>query len=153
MRRNERAVTDKKEIEAIITNADVCRIGLAVDNIPYIVPVNFGYKDNSIYFHCALEGRKLDMLRQNNKVCFEMEVEPKVVDGGGIACTWTTTYQSIIGYGTAEILETSAEKIEGLDIIMAHYSDKNDFSYREGAITSVGVVRIRITQLSGKQLL
>ena len=78
MRRNEREVSEIAVIEEIIKKADVCRIALAVDNIPYIVTMNFGYTstpEQVLFFHCANEGRKLDMIRKNNLVCFEMDIE------------------------------------------------------------------------------
>lgn len=61
MRRKEKEITDKSEIEAVIHNSVVCRIGLVDDNIPYIVPLCFGYRDNTIYVHVSLEGKKINI--------------------------------------------------------------------------------------------
>ena len=77
MRRNDREVSDSEMIEEIMKKADVCRIALASDNIPYIVTMNFGYTndpDQLLFFHCANEGRKLEMIRRNKYVCFEMAI-------------------------------------------------------------------------------
>ena len=90
MRKKERAVTDRKEIESIIQSAEVVRLGFAVENVPYVVPVNFGYEDGALYVHCAQEGRKLDMIRQNNLVCFEVDIDSKILDEGDVACKWTS---------------------------------------------------------------
>jgi len=73
MKRSEREIKDRKEIEAIIERADVCRLGLSDDNMPYIIPMNFGYKDNRLYFHCAKKGKKIDIIKRNNSTCFEMD--------------------------------------------------------------------------------
>jgi uncharacterized protein len=151
MRRNEKEVTDLNEIEAIIQEASVCRLGLAVDTLPYVVPVNFGYRDKVIYIHCAKKGRKLDMIRLNSLVCFEMDVDDKIVTAGDIACKWTASYRSVIGYGQAEIIEDFHQKKEALTIIMAHYSGKEDFEYKEKAIQEVGIIKITVTQMSGKK--
>ena len=80
MRRSARGIKDRKEIESIIQSAQVCRIGLSEDNVPYVVPMNFGYKDNCLYFHCAKAGKKIDVIRQNNKVCFEMDIDQTIVN-------------------------------------------------------------------------
>ena len=79
MRRNEREIKDREEMEAIIQRAQVCRIGLSEKDVPYIVPMDFGYKGNCLYFHCASEGKKLDMIRQNSKVCFEIGIDHQMV--------------------------------------------------------------------------
>lgn len=153
MRRKEREIKDINEIEAIIRKAKVCRLGLAVDNTPYIVPVNFGYEDRCIYIHCATEGRKLDMIRQNNIVCFEVDTDDEIIDGGEVACKWGTTYRSVIGYGNAFILEDFDQKKHALDVLMKHYTGKTNFTYTDKSIETVGIIKIQVTELSGKQTL
>ena len=75
MRRGEREIKDRKEIEAIIERANVCRIGLSDGKMPYVIPMDFGYKDNCLYFHCAREGKKIDIIKRNNSACFEMDID------------------------------------------------------------------------------
>ena len=75
MRRKDKEIADKKEIESIIERANVCRIGLSENNLPYVVPVNFGYKNNNIYFHSAPMGKKIDILKKNNNICFEIDID------------------------------------------------------------------------------
>jgi nitroimidazol reductase NimA-like FMN-containing flavoprotein (pyridoxamine 5'-phosphate oxidase superfamily) len=78
MRRKDREIEDIRDLELIISNSDVCRVAFADNNMPYIVTMNFGYSggDNSaFYFHCASEGRKLEMMRKNNLVCFELDTD------------------------------------------------------------------------------
>jgi hypothetical protein len=151
MRRKEKKITDIKEIEAIIQKAEVCRLGLAVDNTPYVVPVNYGYEDNCLYIHCANVGRKLDMIKQNNTVCFEMDVNAEIKEGGQSACNWSTTFRSVIGYGKAFFVEELEQKKRALGIIMRHYSDKTSFKYRIDALKNVVIIKITITSLSGKK--
>jgi nitroimidazol reductase NimA-like FMN-containing flavoprotein (pyridoxamine 5'-phosphate oxidase superfamily) len=151
MRRKEKKITDIKEIEAIIQEAAVCRLGLAVDNTPYVVPVNFGYEDNCLYIHCANVGRKLDMIKQNNTVCFEMDIDTEIKEGGQSACNWSTTFRSVIGYGKAFFVEESGQKKKSLDIIMRHYSGKTSFEYEKDALENVVIIKIIITHLSGKK--
>ncbi len=153
MRREEKAITDMKEIEEIINKAEVCRLAFAVENTPYVVPVNYGYKEKCLYVHCAKEGRKLDMIRKNNTVCFEVDVDQKIVDKGDVACKWTTLYRSVIGYGDASIIDDFQQKKKALEIIMEHYSGRTDFEYTDNAIEQVGIIKVEITSLSGKQTL
>ncbi|MDY0040262.1 MAG: pyridoxamine 5'-phosphate oxidase family protein, partial [Desulforhabdus sp.] len=104
MRRKDKQIDDPTELEAVIRNAIVCRIGFSGNDVPYIVPVNFGYRENRLYFHSAPEGRKIDILRQNNQVCFEMETDVEVVRADS-PCNWSTKYRSVIGHGKATFVE------------------------------------------------
>jgi nitroimidazol reductase NimA-like FMN-containing flavoprotein (pyridoxamine 5'-phosphate oxidase superfamily) len=151
MRQKEKEITNIPEIEAIIQKAEVCRLGLAVDNTPYIVPVFFGYENNCLYIHCAKEGRKLDMIRQNNTVCFEMEVDTKITRRDKTACQWSSAYRSVIGYGKAFILENPEEKKQALDVIMRHYSGKTSFEYKKKAVEEVAIIKIVVDHMSGKK--
>lgn len=153
MRRKEKEIDDINELREIIRKADVCRLGLAVDNMPYVVPVNFGYDEgeNCLYFHCAREGRKLDMIKRNNAVCFEMDVDMKISAGENAPCNWSTAYRSVIGYGKAFILEDFDEKKKALDVIMKHYSSDTSFEYNAKSVEKVAVVKIAVTRMTGKK--
>ena len=151
MRRKEKEITNTREINAIIQKAKVCRLGLAVDNTPYIVPVFFGYENNCLYIHCAKEGRKLDMIRQNNTVCFEMEGDTEITNRDKSACQWSSAYRSVIGWGSASILENPEEKKQALDVIMKHYSNRTSFEYNKKAVEEVVIIKIVVAHLSGKE--
>ena len=125
MRRSEKEVKDIHEIESILKRAIICRIGLCDGNIPYIVPMNYGYKDNCIYLHSAKEGRKIDIIRENPNVCFEVETDIKLVHGGDIACKWGMKFVSVIGHGKARIIEDRNQKEKALAILMEQYTEKN----------------------------
>ena len=151
MRRKEKEISDIREIEAIIQKAEVCRLGLAVDNTPYIVPVFFGYENNCLYVHCAKEGRKLDMIRQNNTVCFEMEGDAEITNRDKPACQWSSAYRSVIGWGSASILENPGEKKQALDVIMRHYSNRTSFEYKQKTLEEVVIIKIVVDRIGGKQ--
>ncbi len=70
MRRADKEIIDKKVIEAIIQESDYCMISISDNNSPYMVPMNFGYKDNNLYLHSSSEGRKIEILKANNQVSF-----------------------------------------------------------------------------------
>ena len=150
MRRSEREVTDKAIIEKILSQASICRLGFAFDNMPYIVPVNYGYRENKIYIHSAPKGEKIELIKKCKTVCFEIELESEVMKDK-IACNWTSRYRSIIGYGTIKIITDEAEKIHGMDIIMAHHGapEKNKFS--TGSLSRMVILELEIDRLTAKQ--
>ena len=150
MRRKDKEIHDRSLIEYIMEKAQVCRLGLCKDNMPYIVPVAFGYDGTFIFFHSADEGMKLDYLACNNRVCFELEHEVRVIPNVLEACKWSFSYYSVIGFGTvAEILDHQ-RKVYALNQIMSHYSNR-EWDYDEHAIEKVRLWCISIEQVTGKQ--
>ncbi len=109
MRRKEKQITDKKQMEQILEQAQVCRLAMVDKGHPYVVPLNFGYRNGSLYFHSALEGRKINVLNVNAQVCFEVDELVKM-NKAAQACDWGVSFRSVIGTGTARMLETPAEK-------------------------------------------
>jgi nitroimidazol reductase NimA-like FMN-containing flavoprotein (pyridoxamine 5'-phosphate oxidase superfamily) len=153
MRKKEREIKNMVEIESIIQDADVCRIALTDGNTPYIVPMNFGYtggNERRIFFHCAPEGRKLEMIRKNNYTCFEMDVAHKVIKGRK-ACDFTMKYRSVIGYGYISEIDGLQEKMKGLDCIMSHYSNDKIFTYNQETLEKTTVLCLEISQITGKK--
>ena len=153
MRRKEREVTDIKEIEAIISECDVCRIAIANNNTPYIVTMNFGYvggENPHLYFHCATEGRKLEMIRNNNYVCFEMDTDHNIYKGKK-GCDWGMEYSSVVGYGRIVFVDDEVEKYAGLSHIMDHYGGSGNYSYNEKVLAKTLVLRLDISEMTGKR--
>ena len=149
MRRNEKEITDIDEIEEIISRAKVCHLGLMDGDEPYVVPVCFGYERKALYFHSALEGRKVELIRKNGKVCFEMDVDMEVAIARK-PCDWTAKYRSVIGVGKACILDNEEEKANGLRLIMKQYSEgESDFDFEK--LTLILVIKINIESISGKK--
>lgn len=140
MRRKDRQITDIYQIEAIIKKVDVCRIGFAENNIPYIVAMNFGYirgNPSRLYFHCANTGRKIDLIKKNNTVCFQMDTDHVLVPGDR-ACDHTMTFQSIVGYGQ-------------INILMEQYTGKAKWVYEESMLKRTTVLRLDIEKMTAKQ--
>jgi nitroimidazol reductase NimA-like FMN-containing flavoprotein (pyridoxamine 5'-phosphate oxidase superfamily) len=149
MRKKEKEITDPAEIEQIIKQARVCRLGLVDGNEPYVVPVCFGYENNAFYFHCAPEGRKLELIRNNNQVCVEIDTDVEITDAEK-PCGWSTRYRSVIGVGRAHILEDEADKIHGLTVLMRQFGEKRSAVEFEKA-DRTAVVRIDIESITGKK--
>ena len=151
MRRSEHEITDRKEIDEIIRKASICRLALSDSGTPYIVPLCFGYEHNTLYFHSCTQGRKLEILKRNNRVCFEMDIETKlaVAEKG---CNWGMKYRCVIGFGTASVVQDPAEKRSGLDAIMRQYSGPEG-DYSPEALNRTTVIKVKIESLTGKQAL
>ena len=151
MRRKEKEIQDRKTIEAIIKKASVCHLAMAVDNRPYVIPLCFGYKDNTLYFHSADEGKKLTMIQQNPQVCFQLHVDEKLLKAEK-ACHWSMSYQSVIGSGKAVIVSDQKEISRALDVIMNQYAE-GQWSYPQGQLAKTRIIRVDIEEMTGKQSL
>lgn len=150
MRRKDREITNKSEMEAVLKKAFVCHLGLSDGDQPYVVPMNYGYEDGHIYLHGANEGRKIDILKRNNKVCFEMELfQSEIIKGGDQPCDWGTAFRSVIGFGTARLLETSEEKIRALNVIIKAHDDRS-FTFPDEMLNLTAVIDITINEMTGK---
>jgi nitroimidazol reductase NimA-like FMN-containing flavoprotein (pyridoxamine 5'-phosphate oxidase superfamily) len=150
VRRKEKEIVEKAELEAVIKEALVCRIAMVQGTSPYVVPLCFGYEDNTLYFHSAKEGKKIEILRENNSVCFEMDTGTELIQKGDDACHWGMKFKSIIGFGKASILEDNASKRRALDTIMRQYAE-GSFEYKEAALDKTEVIKVDIEQMTGKQ--
>lgn len=136
-------------MESIISKANVCRLGLSVDNIPYIVPLNFGYRDSCLYFHTPKVGKKMDMIKTNSRVCFEMDIDHEVVRAEN-PCDSSMKFRSVIGYGRASLLDEIEEKRRALDIIVEHYSGQVN-EYKEKMVDHLSVIKVQVESMTGKK--
>jgi nitroimidazol reductase NimA-like FMN-containing flavoprotein (pyridoxamine 5'-phosphate oxidase superfamily) len=150
MRRKEKEITSLKEIEAVLAASRICRLAMVDGGEPYLVPMNFGYREGALYFHTAREGRKIDVLRKNSRVCFEVEADVTIVESEE-ACDWGTRYRSVIGTGSASFVEDESEKRECMDIIMRHHSGKGGWYFREASARKACIIKVVIDTMAGKK--
>ena len=149
MRRKDKEIKDKAEMEAILAKADLCHLALVDDDGPYATPVNFGYENGAIYFHSATAGRKIEAIRKNPRVSFCVYADYKLLVGEK-ACECTAAYRSVMGVGRAEIISDPAEKRKGLEVVMKHHgATKIDFI--EGVLNVTAVVKINVESMTGKK--
>ena len=148
MRRTDKEIRDRRQIESILEHAEVCRLAFSDDGQAYIVPLNFGYRDGALYFHSAPCGRKIDIIQRNSRVCFEIDLDVEIVPGEK-PCAWSTRYRSVIGFGTASIIEDPSEKRDALAIIGEHYSHR-PFDMSDSEIEDVAVIKVGIEDMTGK---
>ena len=118
---------------------------------PYIVPVNYGYRDGALYIHSSSVGRKIEILNRHPRVCFEIE-SPAAITKHAEPCRWGAKARSIVGYGTVEIFTDVEAKKRGLDIIMAHYGKTDPNTYDEQQLAAVVILRVLIESVACKQL-
>jgi len=150
MKKSRQEIKDKAVLEEILAGAEICRLSMLDGDLPYIVPVNYGYRDGHIYIHSAPAGKKIDLLKQNKQVCFEVEDTVEIVKGNE-ACDWTTRYRSVVGYGTVEILSDETSKQEGLEVIMAQHGAPEHVDFDTKNLKRMVILKLRITSLVGKQ--
>ncbi len=149
MRRSEREITAAREIESILESEGVGRLGLSLNDRPYVVPVNFGYQDGVIYIHSAAEGQKIDMIKKNPRVCFEVDSDHHLIPAAK-ACDFGTGYRSVIAFGQASVVTDPAGKKEGLDVIMAQHGGPPG-PYRDKSLQRVVIIRITVESMTGKK--
>ena len=149
MLRKDQEITEQSAIESVIRASLVCRLALSNNDRPYIVPLCFGYQDNTLYFHCGVKGRKLEILKKNPNVCFEFEVNVDVLKAEE-ACSWNMQYQSVIGFGRAALLEDMEEKQKAVGIIVRQYSDKT-LQLPDTTLRKTIVIKVPIDSMTGKR--
>ncbi len=149
MQRKDREITDRGIIDEIIKQAQVCRMAMVDGDIPYIVPMCFGYQDNTLYFHSAKEGKKLDILKSNNNVCVEFDSNHELTSTYH-PCKSTMKYRSVIGFGKAALVENPEEKQKALTVIFNQYSSEAPHFPRNSVDDTV-VIKVDIDRISGKQ--
>jgi len=148
MRRAEREITDRALIDDILRRHQVLYLAMQDADVPYVIPITYGYDGECLYFHCAAEGRKLELMQAHPRVAFAVEAEYQVHEGE-TACGWGFGYASVVGEGMAEIVDEAKEKKRGLDVLMSHFTPEPQ-TYKDGGIEGTTVIRVRITALSGK---
>jgi nitroimidazol reductase NimA-like FMN-containing flavoprotein (pyridoxamine 5'-phosphate oxidase superfamily) len=150
MRKKDKEITDPKEIENIISTNKICRIALCDNDTPYIVPMNFGYKGNKILLHTGKAGKKIDIIKKNNKVCFEITDSIEIIQAEN-ACDFSTKYRCVIGFGTIKIVNDLDRKKEALQIIMKQHTNKNDWQFPDAIVSKTMIFEINIESLTGKK--
>jgi len=150
MRRKDKKITDNNEIEEILHSAMIGRLGTTLNNIPYITPVNFVYYDGKVLLHSANSGHKLDNIKANNNVCFEIEdAGPPVIKDP--ICASTVIYRSVIMFCKASILQENTEKFSALKRIIEKYTNKPFLgSFTDSILGRVTVIELSVESMTAK---
>ena len=153
MRRRDKEITDKNEIEGILATVMVGRLGTCANGIPYITPVNFTYdkETSKIFLHCANEGRKLDNIRVNQNVCFEVEEVSNVIVKQP-TCASSVAYRSVIMFGSIKILTDHHAKNEALQKLAGKYAPQNPkVPFTDAMLNKTNVLEIEIKEMTAKR--
>ena len=149
MRRSDKAVTEQVAIEKILRAGKTCQLAFAAEPVPYLVTLNYGYHDEALYFHAALEGRKIELIKKNGQAAFTVALDLGLIKGEN-ACDWSVRFQSVVGYGQISLLENLEEKQQGLDLFMEQYSDEK-FSYPDKMVQATAVIKLVISEMTVRQ--
>ena len=145
-------VTDSNEIIRILDTAKVLHLGMSVNDEPYVVPMNYGYAMEEgklvLYLHSAVKGRKLDMMQANPKVFFSIDCDRMPFEGR-VPCQYGLVYSSIMGRGTATIVEDVEEKKQAMTLLMKTQTGK-DFTFEDRLVSIVAVIRIDVAEYTAK---
>jgi nitroimidazol reductase NimA-like FMN-containing flavoprotein (pyridoxamine 5'-phosphate oxidase superfamily) len=150
MRRSDREITGRERIDEIIQGCEVCHLGMAAGNEPYVVPVSFGYDGRFVYFHSAREGKKIDLITANPSVCVQFERHVVLLPSEEAACDWSFAFESAIGFGVVEEVRDPRSKVAGLNQIMLHYSGR-EWELDASTLARTRVWRVSIEELTGKR--
>lgn len=152
MTRREFEVTDPAVIRHILDESKYLHLGLVDDGMPYVVPMNYGYRMEdgklTIYLHSAVKGYKLDVIARNPTCCFEMDCGIRPFEGK-LPCQYGITYYSLMGRGKAVMVEDAAEKEQAMTLLMKTQTGK-DFEFNERLVSIVSVIRIEVSEYTAK---
>jgi nitroimidazol reductase NimA-like FMN-containing flavoprotein (pyridoxamine 5'-phosphate oxidase superfamily) len=149
MRRKEREITERAEIDTILASTNVMHLALADGDVPFLVPVFYAYDGTFICFHSARVGTKIEILKRNPKVCFEVSIDHGVIESDQ-ACDFEAKHRTVIGFGKAHFIEEEAEKVLILNRIVGRFTTKQ-FEYPPANLRGTAVIRIQIESLKGKK--
>jgi nitroimidazol reductase NimA-like FMN-containing flavoprotein (pyridoxamine 5'-phosphate oxidase superfamily) len=152
IRRKEKEIKDEQELISIIKQAKYITVAMCLDSEPYLVTLNHGYdqEKNCIYFHCAQEGKKIDILTENDLVWGQALIDRGYIQGKCDHLYATTHFQ-----GRVVFVEDFEEKKHGLTVMINALEEKPEEVIQEQlteeSVTNVGIGRIDIQYMSGKK--
>jgi nitroimidazol reductase NimA-like FMN-containing flavoprotein (pyridoxamine 5'-phosphate oxidase superfamily) len=144
-------ITSKEEIERVIKKCQFCNLAMVDENnLPYVIPMNFGYVDGNVFLHSSKTGKKMDILKIKRNVCLSFSTDHELRwQSEKMACSYSMKYRSVLAFGKVEFIENTEKKIEALNCIMRHYTSR-EFSYNEPAVKEVAVYKVNIERLEGR---
>ena len=146
-----RFITDQTEIDAIINKCEVCYVSMVDENnLPYVLPFNFGYSNGVIFLHSSQKGHKIDILRKNPSVCIAFSTDHKLrYQSEQMACSYSMKYRSVLAFGKVEFIDDVDRKIEFLNTVMSHYTDR-EFTYSPPALREVCTYKVNVDKFTAK---
>lgn len=153
MKLNKNEITDINEIFKILERCTTINLGMYADDYPYVIPMTFGcsIEDEKlcVYFHCAGQGRKWDLLHEDSRVCVEAHIYERVTMSGTDEIT--AEFESVVGFGRAELIEEQKEKVRAIKIMLEHYNSSGFPATSCKGLGRVEVYRIVLDRVTGKR--
>lgn len=149
MARAVRFFQDREEIEGVLRKTRVCRLALHDGEYPYVIPVVFGYREGRLIIHSAPSGKKIELIRSNPNVAFEMDTDIEMVIGKDV-CSWGMRYRSVVGRGKARLVEDPRRKEELLRLMVAHSTGHEPETLPRG-LAEVAVIEVSIEEMTGRE--
>lgn len=143
--------TNQSEIDEIINKCEVCYVSMVDENnLPYVLPFNFGYSQGVIYLHSSAKGKKIDILKKNPSVCIAFSTDHKLrYQSEKMACSYSMKYRSVLAFGKVEFIEDMDQKIEFLNTVMSHYTDR-EFTYSAPSLREVCTYKVKVERFTAK---
>ena len=154
MRRKDREIRDPARMNEIIRSCFCCRLGFQDGEDVYIVPLNFGFEEQEgrrvFYFHGALEGRKIDLVRSKGRAGFELDRGYELKEGE-LPCQYSARFQSVVGWGRVSMIEEEKEKQHALRMLMDHYTGRKNWKFPENMMKQMGIFKLEVEEISCKE--
>lgn len=146
-----RFITDQTEIDAIINKCQVCYVSMVDENnLPYVLPFNFGYINGVIILHSSQKGLKIDILRKNPSVCIAFSTDHQLRhQSESVACSYSMKYRSVLAFGKVEFIDDMDQKVEFMNQVMSHYTDK-EFTYNAPSLREVCTYKVNVEKFTAK---
>lgn len=153
MRQSGKEIKNGEVVAGLLNTANVGRLGtVGRDGYPMVKPLNFVYHDGKIYFHSAREGEKIDDIKRDSRVCFEVDLPIALVKSAGSPCRAEYLYRSVIVKGRAHMVEVPSERLLALTRLMEKYQPEGGYGdFLEEKVKITGIVRIDIEVMTGKE--
>ena len=144
-------ITDRTEIDAILKQCKTCYVAMSVDDVPYVLPMNFAMYGEQVILHSAQQGRMWETISKNPKVCINWTLGEKIAyQDIQVGCSYRVQSKSVMVEGTAEIVNDFDEKVRIMEQFMTQYSDL-PFKFSAPSIRNVGIILVNIDKLSAKE--
>ena len=146
-----RFITDQTEIDEIINKCQVCYVSMVDENnLPYVLPFNFGYINGVIFLHSSQKGLKIDILRKNPSVCIAFSTDHQLRhQSESVACSYSMKYRSVLAFGKVEFIDDMDQKVEFMNQVMSHYTDK-EFTYNAPSLREVCTYKVNVEKFTAK---
>jgi len=117
---------------------------------PYLIPMNFGFKEEVIYLHSAQKGKKIDILKYHPEVCINFTTDHVLrYQNEQTACSWGMKYRSVLCFGKVEFISEEIEKSLALDVLMSQYTDR-EFTYNPPSIREVNCWKVKVEKFEAR---